>query len=80
MAGRLRAPPRPPPLSCDALGWVLGAAQDKKKAEEARKKELADLFALTIKQPKVPVGASHTAHPPRNERTHHTLRRRRRRA
>ena len=36
--------------------WAGGLAQDKKKAEEARKKELADLFAMAIKQPKVPVG------------------------
>ncbi|KAF6251009.1 hypothetical protein COO60DRAFT_693819 [Scenedesmus sp. NREL 46B-D3] len=30
--------------------------QDKKAAEEARKKELAELFASAIKQPKVPAG------------------------
>lgn len=30
--------------------------QDKKRAEEERAKELADLFAMTIKQPKVPAG------------------------
>ncbi|PRW34000.1 zinc finger CCCH domain-containing 11 [Chlorella sorokiniana] len=30
--------------------------KDKKKAEEERAKELADLFAMSIKQPKVPAG------------------------
>ena len=30
--------------------------QDKKKAELDRQKELAELFAVAIKQPKVPVG------------------------
>ncbi len=34
--------------------------QDKKKAEAERAKELAELFAVAIKQPKVPVGG----HPP----------------
>eukprot|EP00879_Flechtneria_rotunda_P000405 GHRR01000499.1.p1 GENE.GHRR01000499.1~~GHRR01000499.1.p1 ORF type:complete len:428 (+),score=188.99 GHRR01000499.1:217-1500(+) len=32
------------------------AKKDKKAAEEQRKKELSDLFALAIKQPKVPAG------------------------
>lgn len=32
--------------------------QDKKKAEADRQKELNDLFAIAIKQPKVPPGAS----------------------
>ncbi|KAF8069653.1 zinc finger CCCH domain-containing protein 11 [Scenedesmus sp. PABB004] len=32
------------------------AKRDKKEAEERRKKELAELFATTIKQPKVPAG------------------------
>ena len=31
--------------------------QDKKKLEEERQKELDDLFAVAIKQPKVPAGA-----------------------
>ncbi len=35
----------------------LTGRQDKKKAEEERQKELAALFAVAIKQPKVPVGA-----------------------
>ncbi len=30
--------------------------QDKKAAEEAKAKELAELFAVAIKQPKLPVG------------------------
>ena len=30
--------------------------QEKKKAEEDRAKELNELFAVAIKQPKVPVG------------------------
>jgi hypothetical protein len=37
---------------CCRCCWL----QDKKAAEEARKKELAELFATTIKQPKVPAG------------------------
>ena len=32
--------------------------QDKKKLEEERQKELDDLFAVAIKQPKVPAGAN----------------------
>jgi hypothetical protein len=38
---------------CCCCCWL----QEKKAAEEARKKELAELFATTIKQPKVPAGA-----------------------
>lgn len=34
-----------------------GSAQKKKDEEEARKKEMAELFAASIKQPKVPLGA-----------------------
>jgi hypothetical protein len=36
--------------------------QEKKAAEEARKKELDELFAVAIKQPKVPVGACRAQH------------------
>jgi hypothetical protein len=39
--------------ACCCCCWL----QEKKAAEEARKKELAELFAATIKQPKVPAGA-----------------------
>ena len=38
---------------------VMGSAfwlQDKRKAEAERQKELAELFAVAIKQPKVPAG------------------------
>ena len=35
--------------------------QDKKKAEADRQKELNDLFAIAIKQPKVPPGTSPTS-------------------
>ena len=35
---------------------MLPNLQDKKKAELDRQKELAELFAVAIKQPKVPVG------------------------
>jgi hypothetical protein len=34
----------------------LSDVQDKKKLEEERQKELNDLFAVAIKQPKVPAG------------------------
>ena len=38
--------------------WCLNPAlvQEKKKLEEERQKELNELFAQAIKQPKVPVG------------------------
>jgi hypothetical protein len=42
---------------CCCCCWL----QEKKAAEEARKKELAELFATTIKQPKVPAGAQQAA-------------------
>ncbi len=43
--------------SITALLWFTGTApQDKKKAELERQKELAELFAVAIKQPKVPAG------------------------
>jgi hypothetical protein len=45
---------RPLPLPSPALS----ALQDKKRAEEERQRELASLFAQSIKQPKVPVGES----------------------
>ena len=38
------------------------AWQEKKKAEEERAKELNELFAVAIKQPKVPVGAPFSNH------------------
>ena len=37
---------------------VILRAQEKKKAEEERQKELNALFAMAIKQPKVPQGAA----------------------
>lgn len=40
----------------------LCRSQDKKEAEERRKKELAELFAQAIKQPKVPAGAALQQH------------------
>ena len=38
------------------IGSTMTPAQDKKKAEADRQKELNDLFAIAIKQPKVPPG------------------------
>ncbi len=35
---------------------MLAHYQDKKKAEEERQKELNALFAVAIKQPKIPAG------------------------
>ena len=55
-----------PPAASPLLSWPPAAntlsplclrQQDKKKAEEERAKELAALFAQSIKQPKVPIGA-----------------------
>ena len=39
-----------------ALRRQTGWLQDKRKAEEERQKELNELFAQAIKQPKLPVG------------------------
>jgi hypothetical protein len=36
--------------------------QEKKKLEAERQKELAELFAVAIKQPKVPVGKDNPSH------------------
>ena len=41
---------RPEPLAC--------TTQEKRRLEEQRQKELNELFAQAIKQPKVPVGES----------------------
>lgn len=48
-------------MGCPVLHYInalpcCAVVQDKKKAEEERAKELADLFAMSIKQPKVPPG------------------------
>jgi hypothetical protein len=44
-------------MQCSApLGSAMHGTQDKKKAEEERQKELNALFAVAIKQPKVPPG------------------------
>ena len=43
-------------LLCIALMWHGFWPQDKKKAEAERQKELAELFAVAIKQPKIPAG------------------------
>ena len=39
------------------LTWVCAVGQDQKEREAQRQKELDELFAEAIKQPKVPVGA-----------------------
>lgn len=41
---------------CPQLPDACSCQQEKKAAEEARKKELEALFATSIKQPKVPPG------------------------
>ena len=43
-------------LNHSAAVMYWNALQDKKKAELERQKELAELFAVAIKQPKVPAG------------------------
>ena len=45
----------------DTCAWC---GQDKKAAEAERQKELAELFAVAIKQPKVPIGAQWATHLP----------------
>lgn len=47
--------------ACAHLGrFPWAAVQDKKKAEEEKQKELNALFAVAIKQPKVPAGEGRT--------------------
>jgi hypothetical protein len=48
------APQPPDPLA--AAASCAACLQDKKRAEEERQRELASLFAQSIKQPKVPAG------------------------
>ena len=48
------------PLLCPSSP-PIPLQQDKKAAEEAKQKELNDLFAITIKQPKLPLGATRGA-------------------
>lgn len=42
--------------------------QDKRKAEAERQKELAELFAVAIKQPKVPAGKQLSADVTKSQR------------
>lgn len=52
----MSASPAWPLSGLTAAACVLLPVQEKKEAEERRKKELAELFAQAIKQPKVPAG------------------------